>query len=370
MRPPGDLDDLGREGRDAWKDLVASERGRILADLSEEDLAPTARLEEPGEISTVRTIDWPAFPIRVATERSTGQAMAMLDQRDPVLGDIGRVKHQEEYAEWRLIHEGERLRGIEVTTELPEYWRVMAAHEPERTLQLASEFAGHQVDAGDVYGSEVTDPRDLEPQGRADAFARRMLRPREGGSTPPSPYNDGRAAFCCMAHRSNTLGALLELLLSAARRHFVEDGVTGLPRFPSGSEAIAALRVSAQDGRNSDPLLVERIVRFAGEGLRVGLDDPAGVYIRELQLHELEQPDGEDLPGGWLEFGRGPTAAESPDGRPRCQRLKLLLPADADFSLDDMVIRRTGEPIRHGGQMAELIQVCAYLRTEGTQAQP
>jgi hypothetical protein len=166
-----------------------------------------------------------------------------------------------------------------------------------------------------------------------------------------------------MVQKDNSLDALLALVLSAARPLVVKDEVTRQKRYPSGSEAIERLDAEARDGRNSDPLIVERVVRFVSEGRGVDVDDPLGVYIRELQLHELEQPDGEDVPRSWLKLSRGAGAAHSPDGRSRRQRLKLELPKDADFSLADLRVRRSGKRLRFGGQLAELVELGAYIVT-------
>lgn len=340
---------------------VATTLAEALDELGASERAPTHLTVDPVEAPDVRVIDWPAFPVRIESCLGRDRALRLLDWRPDGAGDSGRIAHQEEYAEWRLIGRDDELRGIELTSEFREYWQVLAAHEPERTLELVAQFAGERpedVDRQLVYGHD--DPLALDPQERERGFANTMLATSSDGS---SPYNDGRRAICCMLQETNSLTALIALVASSARPHLVRDPESGDPRYATGSEAIAGLQASAQDGRNSDPLLVERIVRFATEGRRVGVDDPLGVYIRELQLHELAQPDGEDVPRDWLELSRGLDPATAPDGRQRYQRLRLELPADADFALSDLVVRRTGEPLRFGGQLAALVELAAYLRT-------
>jgi hypothetical protein len=357
VRPPGELDELGEAGRAAWSDVVDKEVAKILKELVESESEPTG-LAATGEADTgVHTIEWPAFPVRVAAELGAAAAMELLDQSSSGADEVGRGR-QEEYLEWRLIRRDGEPRGIEMTTEFHEYWTVLAGHEPERALAQIGAFVGEELaDPAKVYGPDLAD--DATPKKREEAFERTML---PGPKGELSPYNNGQAGLCCMVHSNNTLKALLALVLSAARPLLVKDAVTGETRYPSGSEAIAELGAEAEDGRNSDPLIVERIVRFVSEGRRVGFDDPLGVYIRELQLHELEQPNGEDVPREWLELSRGAGEAESADGRPRRQRLKLELPHDADFSLADLVVRRSGERLRFGGQLAELVELGAYAR--------
>jgi hypothetical protein len=314
----------------------------------------------------VRTLGWPAFPARIAGALGTREAMEELDRHDPTSGDLGR-QHQEEYLEWRLLRREGKPVGIEMTTELRDYWTLLAAHEPEQVLALAGRFAGErgEAPAAAVFGIGREEVLAATPGERGLAFQRNMLPVEVSGASKWSfsPYNDGRAAICCMVQRSNDLTAMLKLALSAARPLVVVDPLTGRHRYPSGGEAIAALAVSAEDGRNSDPLIVERLVRFVTEGRKVGLDDPVGVYIGQIQLHELAQPDGEDVPEDWLELSRGTPAEGATDGRSRAQRLELRLPDDADFSLADLIVRRSGENLRFGAQLAALVEVCAYVRT-------
>lgn len=365
MRPPGDLDELGGAGRAAWSALVGREVERILAELKRSGREPARLLAADATDVAVRTIEWPAFPIRVSDELGAAAAMELLDRSGPSEEEIGRAG-QEEYAEWRLVHRDGEARGIELTTELREYWTLLAGHEPRRALEVLASFAGEDaLEPVVLFGPELENPlaSQVTVAQREAAFARTMLPAGERGLAPFGPHNDGRAALCCMVQASNSLAALLALALSAARPLLIEDVVTGEMRYPSGSEAIEGLRAEAVDGRNSDPLIVERLVRFVGEGRPVGIDDPLGIYIRQLQLHELAQPDGEDVPAEWVELSRGLGAGEAADGRSRAQRLRFELPEDADFSLSDLVVRRSGEKLRFGGQLAELVELCAYVRT-------
>jgi hypothetical protein len=173
-----------------------------------------------------------------------------------------------------------------------------------------------------------------------------------------------------MVHRDNNLASLLRLTATSARPFLVRDPLTGRTRFPSGSEAIAGLNTLATDGRYSDPLLVERFVRFVDENRVVGFADPLGIYIKDVQHHELAQPDGSDVPAEWIDLSRGRPGDAFGDGRPRWQRLRFEVPTDADFEVSDLVVRRTGEPLLYAGQLAELTQLALYLRTSTAAGHP
>jgi hypothetical protein len=172
-----------------------------------------------------------------------------------------------------------------------------------------------------------------------------------------------------MIEGSNTLSALINLVAAAGEPHLVTDPLSGETRFVSGSEAIQVIRDgAAQDCRNSDPVVVERVVRLASEGRLIAFDDPIGVYIQGVQNQQLLQPDGSEVPSEWFDLGRGLGSDEASDQRPRHQRLVFQVPDDLDFSLADLTQRTTNEPIRHGAQVAELVQLGVYVRTSAAEA--
>ena len=312
---------------------------------------------------SVHSFEWPAFPAKLTRCLGRRRALELLDWQDEAGTSRGRLAHQDEYAEWRVGRDRSgHPRSIEITTEFPEHWEVLAGWAPELTLTQIAEFAGiAEVPAELVYGT--TDPFDADttPDQRIEAFRRQMLpAPGLAGTSPKSELNDGRRAITCMAHRANTLRSVVRLIAAASHGYAVRDAETGRTRYPSGTEAIGGMVLECTDGRNSDPLIVERVVRLATDGRRIGLVEPAGVYIRDVQLHEVAQPDGSDIPSDWLVYSRstGTTGGEQP------QRLKFSVPADAPFTLADLIVRRTQEPLRYGGQFAELVQVGLDARSE------
>jgi len=149
----------------------------------------------------------------------------------------------------------------------------------------------------------------------------------------------------------------------------IRDREDGELRFPSGSEAIPKLAEgAAQDCRASDPVVVERIVRLATEGRPIRFDDPVGIYIVAFQSQDLLDPRGQPIPDEWVKRTRQGPPLE--DGLPRPQRLTLEVPEAADFKLSDLVSRRSGEKIRWGAQLAELVELAVYVRVGEAGAVP
>jgi hypothetical protein len=353
LREPGRLVALDNVGRTAWDACVEAKFAAVESLLSR---APRLlRAAGPG-IAGTTSIDWTGLPPRVSACVGRASALRLLDWEGDH-GDEGRRRLQHEYIEWRVVRKADAVTQIEFTTELPEYWEVLAGHAPAAALALIAEFANEpEIDARDVYGL-ACDPfgEDTTAAQRAVAFRRTMIRGR-------SPLNSGTRAICCMVQGSNSLGALVRLAAAAAGCRPLDD--CGVSRSMNCAEAIPLLEGAAEDGRSSDPLVVERIARLAFEGRRIAFDDPIGIYIAGVERSRLRTPEGEPVPAEWFTLSRGQSADASPDGRPRYQRLSLKVPEDVGYDVDALFDGATEEPIRYGGQVADLVQVAVVLRVD------
>jgi hypothetical protein len=287
-------------------------------------------------------------------------------------GDIGRALNQEEYFEWRVVRGTDgKIRRVEMTTEFPEYWQILAAHHPVTTLRLVARFAGESsVPSQAVYGSVDPFLPGVTPEERKAGFTDAMF--PGGGKAPWSPYNNGQKAICFMAQRANTLFALIALVAAAAFPYGAEDPQTGELRRVSGPEAIATGTQSAQACRNNDPTIVGATIGLAWDGRLFTLDDPIDIYISSVQNERLLQPDASPVPLEWFDFQRGSRPIGS-EGLERSQRLVFEVPTDLGFSVGDLTDSDTGQKIQFGGQIADLVQLVAYLRVSernAVQVQP
>jgi hypothetical protein len=314
-------------------------------------------------------VDWGAFPARpTACLQSTSRANRLLDWTT-LQGAIGRAEFQDEYVEWRTVRDADgKIRRVEMTTELPEYWLTLAAYHPVKTLQLVARFAGEaSVSPQAVYGGVNPFKRGITPQERRAAFEDAML-PR-GGKAPWSPYNNGEKALCFMCQGANTLGGLIALASKASLPYGAKDPDTGELRKLSGPEAIATRTQAADACRNSDPTVVGGLIGLAWDGRLFALDDPTGIYIRSVQYDRLLQPDGSPVPPEWFELQRG-SRPRGTDQLERSQRLVFEVPPGVDFSVGDLIDSQTGQPIEYGGQIADLVQLVAYLRVSAPKVVP
>jgi hypothetical protein len=288
--------ELGPAGKAAWEAAVA----RCLPS-PHPYLLPRPGKRTPEVVAS----DWTALPVRVAGCLGRERALALLD---------GRRDLQEEYAEWRTVRApGGKIRRVELTTELRDYWRVLVEHAPERAADLVGELTGRTIGR-----------RELARLG---------------------PLNDGRDGICFMTHPSNDLKALAQLAAAAAMPYTAGD------RPATANEAIRLMRGAAVAGRASDPVIVETLGRLAAERRVVALADPLGVQVAAVQHTRLRTPDGSPVPRDWFALSRGD------------RRLVFEVPAGEGFLVGDLVDAASERPIRHGGQIAELVQLRVLFRT-------
>jgi hypothetical protein len=360
MREPGGLEALGSAGRAAWSAWVSECVDRASVAMPGGERSLRAALDEGS--SDVTSTDWTGLPLRAAACLGRERALRLLDWQCDEAADGGRAL-QDEYLEWRTVRTDDgRITRVELTTELPDYWRLLAAHEPGALLGTVAELAGEaSVPVGAVYGDLDPFAAGAGPDEREEAFAKTMLSP--GGS----PYANGGRAICCMAQRSNSLPALALLAAAATTGHVARDAGDGRLRCLTCSEAIPVLNdlaqtVVAERGRASDPILVERLERLAYERRLVAFDDPPGVYIQSVEYTRLRAPGGEPIPRDWFSFGRGLGPDATWDGRPRYQRLTFTVPEEAGFVVGDIVDLATEQLLRSGGEIADLVQVAVYFR--------
>jgi len=328
--------------------VLQSAAGDYPATALQLELRTTPAPDASGFGGQVTTPDWTAFPTRVAGCLTRSRALTMLD-RLPTANSIGGRALQEEYAEWRVVRDGEDIVRVELTTELPDYWRTLARHQPQRLLELVTELSrADAIDPAAVFGE--LDFERTDPDGREAAFAAAMLDPERA-----SAYNDGRLGICCMVHPSNGAAALASLIAAAAVPR--EVGAAAGPRAPSIAELARDLGSAVQAGRASDPVIAERVAQLAHDGATLSLSRPLGVHIASVQHTRLRTPAGESVPQNWFHLSRFAGGG----GPARPQRLTLEVPPEAGFAVSDLVDVATEQPLRRGGEVARLVQLATSL---------
>jgi hypothetical protein len=296
--PPGGLGDLTRDDDlQAWSDAVSA-----LLD---------ARIPEGGQLFNPvttprgdlqpRRVPWIAMPQTVWDHQPREAAREHVD--DPAnRPDAGMG--QNEYAEW-FTHrdpDGEVV-GVDLTTELPDYWRFLGERLSPTEL-------------GDVYRQLYPDAADAD------------LRGADGSYDPGNPWNTTRGAMHLIGQINTLAPDALGVVGGSVPWRFLAPGQV----------------VDVQDCGlgvfHADPSIVANLNRIAREGRAITLQDPIGVYIIDLDTTGWETPDGSD-PADLVTFSRGTPPMHA----------RVAVPPGRGFRLCD--VRIAGERIRWGSQIAE-----------------
>lgn len=302
--PPGNLEDLSDDGRQAWHDTVRAVFGQFIERFPQ-FIDPT-QTDVPAEARTHR-VSWGAFP---ATQRSgtDEQRWSRVDE------DRGL---QDEYCEWSVLRdEAGNVRSVTFTSETPEYFAHLLDVDEDVALTLYETFAGERPTREQLLNAE------------GEYSATNLLNARV----------DGPIAH--LSQRSNTLGAAVQLAAEATVLR--ERG--GAPVLDQ--QDLVRCGNLGEPLRNSDPQIAAAVNRLAAEGHEITLAAPPGLYITGLLTNGMTTPDGANPRDFWT-VGRGDDD--------HILRGHFEVPEERDYSVSD--IRIAGRPVRFGSQLAERVGV-------------
>ncbi|MBL9022433.1 MAG: hypothetical protein JNL21_09535 [Myxococcales bacterium] len=296
-------------------------------------------VKDPSTIANGVTTDlvrWSCAPAEPESCFGTSVARALSDW-----GWRGRQELHNEYAEYSVIYRFDsagrrRPKRVEITTELREYWVMVATEQPEVVRQMATAVLGSPITMEDLYGDDVgnVDNRSkLERQARFSYYTA-----GSGGSASPAQpqgwINRERALF--MTHPINGLDDLIYIVAFGAHPYAV--------RTPNGHRRASLEEVFIANGveylycRHADPAAAAGAHKQAYEGRQVAFANPLGVYIQSFAKSRFFVVDtDQDVPDAWVKPSRGK------------QRLEFGPPDDDPHFLDDIAFEIGGDIHRLSG---------------------
>lgn len=337
----------------------------------------------PGDIrSTV--VNWSAFP-RQRTNVSPGAV------------DRQRLQFQEEYVEWQIKKQGDRISEISFTSQFPEYFESLADVSYDALvsgIQAAipdanptpQELLGRRQPPSPLSVDGVVGPATWRMLDQVAGFPQRrhpVLRqgargqavrelqwrlqligvldgPIDGDFGPMTdravkaaqkqyvgagldfrnhlarnPWNNGKKGILALNQRFNTFPLLYELMAHCS-----------VPRSQVPATSVCGLRdVNCVSGRSSDPNVCTAAQSHARNGGTIGLASPPGVKL--LSLAGIWKLNGEPIDINDAQANQG-TWIVSDDAR------RGTLVNQAGLTLD-------GAPITTGAQVAKKLQVGAEV---------
>lgn len=302
--PPGNLEDLSDDGRQAWHDTVRAVFGEFIEHFPQ-FIDPT-QTEVPDD-AFVQPLSWGAFP---ATQRfgTDEQRWRRVDE------DRGL---QDEYCEWSVAKDSDgNVTAVTFTTETPEYFAHLFEVDEQATLVLYE----------NLVGQPVTREQLQDAQGRYSA------------TNALNARRDGPIAH--LSQGSNTLGAAVRLAAEATVLR--ERG--GAPVVDQ--QDLVRCGGLGEPLRGSDPQIAAAVNNMAAKGHEVTLAAPPGLYITGLLTNGITTPDGAN-PRDFWNIERGDAD--------HILRARFEVPAELDYKVSDIKIGE--KPIRFGSQLAERVGV-------------
>jgi hypothetical protein len=284
-------------------------------------------------------------------------------------GSKGRDWVQNEYCEYVVLYqkfeEGDsqnpkiryRPKRILLTTELREYWLLLAEQAPNKLQEVASSILGRAVQWSELYGPIVTDPTTLSPEQRRFQFALWVAGGESEGDLleqgvprqPLGSLNRRHALF--MTHRINGLDDLLYIVMFGARPYAKRENNQWVKA--AKDEIFTKYKVEQLACRHADPAAATGAHAQAFEGKTVAFANPLGMYIRSFAKNNF-QFEGRTVPDEWVKFSRG-------KGEGYYQRLEFGPPDTDPHFLDEITIGDDQEPVIGGFQVLEQIEVGPLL---------
>jgi hypothetical protein len=345
---PGSADsDAPQVVLDAWNTLIAEQ-------VNARPPSPTL-VADPADIvdgQVSAAVAWPGHPLEPLNCQDEDIAAELSDW-----GWAGRAELHNEYLEYSLLMRSDatgrlRPKRLIATTELMEWWQVMAVHAPDYFVSRITAITGLTPSFQSIFGRTVAQWQQLTVPQRTDEFVRVMV--GNGRSTPPaSTMNQEHVLF--MAHQINGLDDLIYVVHFGSFPYAVQDG--GERRRATIEEIFQAERVPYLFCRNADPAAAEGAYNQAflvgtegsPKSRKLAFADPLGMYMRTFNHSDLFL-GGAPVPASWTRWSRG--AADTP------QRLEFG-PADNEPGfLDDVTMGQDADaPPLSGYQIAKRIEV-------------
>ena len=269
-----------------------------------------------------------------AATTTTSDAPERTSPATPLAKPICR--QMDEYCEWHATRDAAtgKIVEVDVTSEFPEYFSYMHSVAPDTVLQLYRQHVSAAVQAADLVDSD----------GVYDKY--NHWNTHDGMMHLQQPADTAAAAV------SISGSSTVQLVDALGRR------ISGKQKL---MEAHGASPGGASPQRGSDPSITQNIYELTapGQGAKLTLQDPIGVYMDEVNVAGWAAPDGTPLVREKVvTLVRGQPGA--------ALRYKLRAPAGAAFVLGDCTVG--GQRVQYGGQLVKNAITC-YV-TYGTYRAP
>lgn len=319
---------------------------------------------DPGGSLIEQAVTWNAFPKELLRRFGRKRALVEADQLWPLsayhfafdpdvpsddgaaqtgVTDAWFYRPTVEYCEWHVHRDPDtgKILRVAFTSEPPEYWQAMFGEAVDPGNGNAVAFPGDRRLVLDLYRKLVSPHVQLD-----DLIVKETFKGPSGSvyrAGTYNPYNKWNTLYGAVHLNAPPNSLTAEIQLGADGTVLRHDA-----RGESVVQPDALMGCSGYGGpdRNSDPTIGATVNALARIGAMVTLVNPVGLYMDHIDLTGWAAPDGIKV-ADCVKVVRGTARM--------IERLMVELPAGTGRTVSDLTIG--GEPIVHGGQIAECITV-------------
>ncbi|MDQ4124876.1 MAG: hypothetical protein M3134_04640 [Actinomycetota bacterium] len=304
---PGNVDELSNDDLDSWSDRLSELFDAVAAPEGRHFYNPTTS-ETPAD-AAVAKVTWPAAPGRLLSRR-------LSPERRWEIAD-GDRNEQDEYCEWSVLRDGDKVVRVTFTTETPDYFDHLLDVEEKKAVALYEAATGKPVTADDLRGNHGVFEAANELNSRTDGPIVHLMQ------------------------QSNTLRAAVVL---AAEATVLRKGKNGEAiRHPQTLIVCGGL---GDERRHSDPRIASAVNNLVARRFEITLQDPVGLYLDRFVTTGMTTPDDADAREFWtIERGEPGHAL----------RARFEVPAGRGYAVGDITIG--DQPIVAGAQLAERLSI-------------
>lgn len=304
---PGNLTELSKADLKAWSDRLSELFDVVAAPAGRHFYNPT-KSDTPAA-APVAAVTWPAAPGRLLSS-------GLSRERRWEIAD-GDRNEQDEYCEWSVLRDGDKVTRVTFTSETPDYYDHLMDFDRKLLKGLYEDATGQKVSVDDLR-----DENDLFEA--ANKFNSRT---------------DGPIVH--LMQFSNNLRAAVILAAEATVLRKGKDG-----RAIRHPQTLIVCGELGDERRHSDPRIASTVNNLVAQRFEITLQDPPGLYLDRFVTTGMTTPDGTDARSFWR-IERGEPG--------HVLRARFEVPDSHGYAVGDIEI--AGRPIVAGAQLAERLSV-------------
>lgn len=303
---PGKVTELSKADLKAWSERLSELFDVVAAPAGRHFYNPT-RSDTPADARTA-AVTWPAAPGRLLSRR-------LSPERRWEIAD-GDRNEQDEYCEWSVLRDGDRVVRVTFTSETPDYYDHLMDVAPKLLTSLYENATGKKVSLDKLRAHGIFEA--------ANRFNSRT---------------DGPIVH--LMQFNNTLRAAVILAAEATVLRKGKDGRA--IRHPQTLTVCGGL---GDERRHSDPRIASAVNNLVARGFEITLKDPPGLYLDRFVTTGMVTPDDTDARTFWT-IERGDPG--------HVVRARFEVPPALGYTVGDITIG--GQPVVAGAQLAERLSV-------------